>query len=305
MKTPNVKAAVLKDKKPFSVLFISKCFFSLAVAVAFMSCNNNDKLVEQYKSLYEHDSLLAMQTQTDDSTIKGYIHTLNDIQDNLDSITTKEKILSVREQEGNTQGGKALSDIKALDNLIIASNKEITALHAKLKKMGKKDAEMETMIAHMTLQLAQKDSEITMLQGNLAKANSDYREVTRQFNDSITVIQNQNARIASMTNEMNTVYYAVGTMKELKDNKVIDKSGGFAGIGRNAELKPDFNTGYFTKTDLTQLSVIPLNAKFKKLLSNHPSDSYKITGDKKADSLFITDHSSFWSENKYLVIAVK
>jgi hypothetical protein len=274
----------------------------LAFAGVLYSCNN-DQLVQQYKTLHEHDSLTMIQTQTDDSTIKGYIHNLNEIQSNLDEIKAREKILSVEGE--NKSGNKAVADIKALDNLIIKSNKEIAELHSRLRKMNRHDAELDTMIARMTSQLAEKDNEISGLQDNLAKVNTSYKEVTQQFNDSITELQAQDSRIVSMTNTMNTVYYAVGTVRELKDNKVINKAGGLLGIGSTPTLMPDFNSTYFTKSDLTKLDVIPLNAKFKKLLTSHPIESYKITGNKEADSLVITNASSFWSENRYLVVAVR
>jgi hypothetical protein len=275
----------------------------LAFAAIICSCNNSDKLVQQYKDLHIHDSMQMVKTQTDDSTIKGYVNNLNEIQSNLDQIKAREKILSVQSEGGNKN--TAVADIKALDDLIIKSNKQIADLHARMKKMGVKNAGLETMVAHMTAQLSEKDSEIAVLQGNLTKVNKSYVDVTNQFNDSITVLQAQNTRIENITNKMNTVYYAVGTEKELKDNRVITKTGGFIGIGKNSELTPDKNTSYFTKTDLTKLAVIPLNAKFKKLLTTHPAESYKITGDKKADSLVITDQYSFWSEDKFLVVAVK
>lgn len=276
---------------------------AIAVVAIFTSCNNN-QLVQQYKALHEHDSLMVLQTQADDSTIKGYINSMNDIQSNLDEIKSREKILTVKSEE-NKSGNSAVRDIKMLDSLIIASNRNIAALHAKINKMNKKDAGMETMIARMTSQIAAQDTQINELQSNLAKSNESYKQVTQQFNDSLVVLQSRNTSITNLTNTMNTVYYAVGTLKELKDNKVIDKTGGFIGIGRNAQLKPDFNNDYFTKTDLTKLQVIPLNAKFKKLLTTHPADSYKITGNKTADSLWITNQSLFWKENKYLVVAVK
>jgi hypothetical protein len=277
----------------------------LAFAAIMCSCNNSDQLVQQYKQLHEHDSLLSLKTQTDDSTIRGYINSMNEIQSNLDEIKSREKILSVQSNSETGNTNHAVADIKALDNLIIKSNKEIDGLHARMKKMGIKDAGLEAMVAHMTAQLSEKDSEIAVIQGNLSKLNDSYTEVTNQFNDTMKVLQAQDTRIENMTNSMNTVYYAVGTVKELKDNKVITKVGGFAGIGKSTELTPDKNTSYFTKTDLTKLSVIPLNAKFKKLLTTHPAESYKITGDKTADSLLITNASSFWSENKFLVVAVK
>ena len=236
------------------------------------------------------------QTKTDDSTIRGYIRNLNDIQSNLDEIRASEKILSVHGQSENKTGNTTIEDIKAINNLIIKSHREFVALKVKIKKMGVKEKDMETTIARLSTQLTEKDTEIAVLLSSLTKVNNSYKEVTRQFNDSIAVLQNQNTRIEYLINNINTVFYAIGTEKELKDNKVLIKTGGFAGIGKNTELTPDKNTSYFTKTDLTKLSVIPLNAKFKKLLTTHPVESYKITGDKKADSLVITNQTAFWSK---------
>lgn len=279
--------------------------FLLGFAIALSSCNNNNQLVQQYKALHEQDSMLMLQTESDDSTIRGYMHNLNDIQNNLDEIKSREKILTVHGNAENKTGNIAIEDIKAINKLIIKSNREVAALHQEIKKMSVKDADMENTIVIMANELSEKDTEISALLSSLSKVNNSYREVTRQFNDSITVLQNQNARIAYLITGINTVYYAIGTEKELKNNKVITTSGGFAGIGKNTELTPDNNTSYFTKTDLTKLDVIPLKAKFKRLLTTHPAGSYKITGNKTADSLVITNQTSFWSENKYLVIAIK
>ncbi len=299
------KQIALKLSSANKSLFSNKMkwLISVAFATILCSCNNSDKLVQQYKALHEHDSIVALQAQAQDSTIQGYIHYVNEIQSNLDEINARQKMITVEDERKSSN--KAVADIKALDILIIKSNNEIATLKMKMKKMGRKDVEMEAMVSHLTAQLSQKDSEIAALQSNLAKSNESYAAVSKQFDDSIKVLQAKNARIENMTNEMNTVYYAIGTVKELKKNKVITKTGGFIGIAKNTELTPDKNTSYFTKTDLTKLEVIPLNAKFKKLFTTHPASSYKITGNKTADSLLITNPSSFWSEDKYLVVAVK
>lgn len=307
MKTRKINPAnVPAGKRAHAIGRYWKWLGPAALTVALYSCNsNNDQLVQQYKSLHEHDSLMMVKTQSDDSTINGYIHNMNDIQGAIDEIKTREKILSVKDENESGPRNNAVKDIKAIDSLIIKSNREIAALHLRMRKMGRKDAELETMVARMSKQLAQQDTEITVLQNNLAKVNNSYAEVTRQFNDSIIVLQNQNARVTALTTAINTVYYAIGTEKELKANKVITKEGGFIGIGKNTELTPDNNTAYFTKCDLTQLNALSLNAKFKRLLTTHPAGSYKITGNKTADSLIITDKRAFWSEDKYLVVAVK
>jgi len=290
----------MKTKHLISIKLVG----ALGVLAIFSSCNNN-QLVQQYKELHERDSLLVLRTQAEDSTIKGYINNLNEIQNNLDEIKSREKILRVNNQGEYKAGNNAIRDIKMLDSLIIADNKKVAALHEGINKMSKKDEAMETMILRLTSQIAAQDTQINTLQSSLAKANNSYTFIAQQFNDSLIVLQKRNAYIENLTNTMHTVYYAVGTLKELKDNKVIDKTGGFIGIGRNAQLNPDFNSSYFTQTDLTKLNVIPLNAKYKKLLTTHPANSYKITGDKTSDSIWITYQSLFWKDSKYLVVAVK
>jgi len=169
----------------------------LMLAMALWSCNNN-QLVQQYKTLHEHDSLLMVKTMADDSTIKGYVQNLNEIQNNIDEIKKREKIISLhRGETGN--GNSTVADIKMLDSLIIVSNKQITSLHIRVKNLSKRNGEMENMVARMTTQIAQQDTEIGVLQGNLARVNDSYKQITQQFNDTISVLQNQNARIEAMT----------------------------------------------------------------------------------------------------------
>src|SRR6185312_9368857 len=247
---------------------------------------------------------LAAQSQKKDSAISSYITAFNDIQDNLDSIKAKEKIVSAK-TPGEPLSTNAVADIKALDKLIIKNKREINRLEARLKKMNTKDAGLEKMVAKLTKEVTEKDAEIAELQAKLAAANASLATLTQQFNDSVTVINKQRAEINAMRIEVNTVYYAVGTTKELKEKGLIDKKGGVLGIGRTAELNPEVSTSSFTKGDMVTLHTIPLNGSFLKLITNHPASSYKITGSGKSDTLQITDAPSFWSESKYLVITIK
>ena len=117
----------------------------------------------------------------------------------------------------------------------------------------------------------------------------------------MAVISNQHATIA----EQNMVYYAIGTTKELKNKGVIMKQGGVLGVGGTEELKPNTNVTYFTSNDYHNIHTLPLYSKLDKIITTHPNGSYKIAGNKQADSLIITDQKLFWSESKYLVVIVK
>ena len=235
----------------------------------------------------------------------GYIKSFNDIEANLDTVKQKQKMLNISNGENIDQKENVISDIRAIGELMMRNKKEIAALERKLKKSNGKNEELQKMIAHLTEELNEKDAQIAALQSQLAESNASLKDEIQKFNDSMEVVAKQKETISTMTNDMNTVYYAIGTLKELKQKGVITKEGGIAGIGSTVEIKKDFNASYFTKSDMTTLQTLPLYSKFEKVVTNHPTDSYNVTNNNKSDSLIIKDAKSFWSQSKYLVVIVK
>lgn len=261
---------------------------------------------QHLKDITVRDSVLLQETQQRDSAIMAYIHDLNDIEDNLNAIKTKENVITINDEKNanKSQSDVILGDIKSLDALIIKNNREIADLEKKLKSSNKKDVELNRMVQNLTADLNEKIKEVAMLEAGLAKANDSIKLVLGQFRDSLAINSQQRGQINTMRTEMNMVYYAFGTYKELKKQGILVKEGAIIGVGGAPTLKPDFNTGYFTTASIQDLHSIPLYAKFQKVVTNHPATSYKITGNGKADSFVITDPAAFWSTGKYLVILV-
>jgi len=277
-------------------------------ALVMSACNNHEKeQLDKIKALHAQDSTMAAEAKSKDSLITNYVNTMGAIQDNLDSLKVKEHILSMNSPEGNKNARTTiLGDITAIDNAIIADNKQISKLEARLRKMQNNDASLKKMIDNLTKEVAEKDAQITMLQSRLNGVSDSMVTLTHNFNDTIAEIRKDRSTINAMTNQMNTVYYVVGTMKQLKDKGVISKTGGVLGIGRTSELSAKANMAAFTKGDKTQIGDIPLNGKLLKLVTSHPAGSYKINkNDKKTETLSISDATSFWSESKYLVVEIK
>ncbi|MGP8216704.1 MAG: hypothetical protein ACLQQ4_14160 [Bacteroidia bacterium] len=270
--------------------------------ILFFSCNNGDK--EKIKQLSYEDSVLSSKNSAKDSSIMAYVKSFNDIQDNLDSIKAKAKIMSEANEGGNKQD-QIMSDMRSIGDLMLKNKREIAYLQRKLKRANGNNAELQKMITRLSAEITEKDAEIAALQSQLAETNANLKDVINRFNDSMKVISEQKEQITDITTEMNTVYYAIGTAKELKQKGVIKKQGSIAGIGGAEELKKDFNTSYFTKADGSTLSSLKLYSKFVQLVTVHPSGSYTVAGDEKADSIVISDPKAFWSQSKYLVIIVK
>ncbi len=271
---------------------------------ALTACNNsksNEQLLK-IKDLAKADSIKAVQANQKDSLITTYLNDLNEIQENLDRIKDREKIITMKPSENNSADKQSMvAEIKELDDWIVSNDKKMTGLEARLKKMDKKNIKLESLVSHLTKEITDKDEEIATMQAKLSKADDSLRFITARFNDSIIVIKKQRAQMA----KMNTVYYITGTMKQLQEKGVIDKEGGFIGLGRVAELNPDAGSSVFIKANLGNLKGISLHGKFRRFITTHPDKAYRIINNSKADSIVINAPANFWSESKYLVVAVK
>jgi len=285
-------------------------FIFFVALLALSACNNsngNKDELGKLKTQIKQDSVLLVQSKQKDSAIASYVGVMSRIEEKLDSIKIQEKMISTGATPENSAGSETsiLSDIKSIDDLIIKYNKEINHLSASLKKLEKKDANMEGIIADLTKQLNEKEKEVTELQGRLSLTSDSLKVLTSRFNDSLELIKQQRAELYAMTTKQNTVYYVVGTVKQLEKLGAIDKKGGFIGIGKAKELNPNINNEIFTKADKTNLNMIPLNGKFKSFMTEHANGTYNISGGKgKIDTLLILN-PGFWNDSKYAVITIK
>jgi uncharacterized coiled-coil protein SlyX len=185
-------------------------------------------------------------------------------------------------------------------------------LQKKLKASNTKNAELEAMIDNLNKSIVEKDAEIAELKDQLGKLNIKVADLGNQVTTLNTNVESLSAEnkakqqaIDEKTAALNTAYYVIGTTKDLKDKKIIDKTGGFIGIGRTKQVSRDINNSNFTKVDITTFTELPINKKKAVLLSNHPVGSYKLqANDKKVvEKLVILNYTDFWSRSKYLVIS--
>jgi len=278
-----------------------------------MSCNKMKEENARLKA--KNDSLLALGFQKD-TTVMEFVKAFNEIQSNLDSIKMKENIISQ-----NTKGGTEVQtsareqitgDINSIYQLLEKNRAQVASLKKQLKGSNAKTADLEKMIANLEKSIAEKDAEIADLKDQLGKLNIKVADLGKQvtnLNENVDNLSAENKAkqqaIEEKTAALNTAYYVIGTTKELKDKKIIDKTGGFIGIGRAKTVTADFDKTNFTKADITTLTELPINKKKAVLLSNHPTGSYKFEGaDKKSvNKLVILNYTDFWSRSKYLVIA--
>jgi len=113
-----------------------------------------------------------------------------------------------------------------------------------------------------------------------------------------------NAQDVLTTEEMNSVYYAYGSSKELQDNKIIEKKNGFLGMGKKTELTANINDSYFTKINAKKKTKINIEGSDLQFVTYHPRSSYKLEVNGARTTIVILDASQFWKISKYLVVVI-
>ena len=257
---------------------------------------NNPKV----DSLASDNSNLKGELTEKEAALQDFVNGFNDIQSNLDEIKAKEKIVTNVSKDGDVKSkeDQIKNDIQAIYDLMAKNKANISALRNKLKTSNTKIDGLEKMIAGLEAQLSEKDGQINDLKNQLEQKNVELSNLNTNYQS----LQQDNQ---GKVQQLNTAYYIIGTGKELKEYGVTEKEGGFIGLGKKMEVKADFNKDKFTKIDITQVTSIPIGAKKAKLLTTHPSSSYKFTGEKPVKSIDISNVTDFWSASKYLVIVTE
>lgn len=283
--------------KLFKALLLMTC------VTVFFSCNT-DELENKIAELEAEKLESNGQLDDKEELIVEFIGDMNEIQANLATIKERENLMTSHLDKGNvemneTMKDEIMGDIDMINNLLLENKFKMASLHTRLKKSNLKIVELEKMIENMATQLQQKDAEIASLQTQLAEANQQLAVIFEEYNNRLE-------EMGAQEDELNKVFYCYGSEKELKEQGVISKEGGFIGIGKTAKLSDDFNKEYFTQIDKSINTEIDLNVKEVKIITNHPSDSYELVGEEGSYAkIKILNAETFWASSKYLVIVVE
>ncbi len=281
----------------------------IALPLFFASCENK-KQTEQINQLQAEQHRYAKDATSKDSLINDFLLTLNEIEANLAEIRTREKFISEKTEKGKELSKPTReqinSDIRMINELMQQNKNKIAELNRKLKSSNLKIAEFENMVAMTNSTLAERDEEITILKDQLANLNFSMA----LLNDTISAIREDNRSlsqtIVDKVDEMNIAHFIVGNRKDLIEKEILNKAGGFLGIGRTQKIAGDVNMDQFTEVDIRTFRSIPLGVKKATIISTHPAGSYElIEADKKIQELIIKDPNKFWQKSRVLVISTE
>ena len=283
---------------------MKKILFFVACIIGLNACNMTGEKQDAFKQ--ERDSLQRIINEKD-IELDDILTTFNEVQEGIRRINEAEGRVTIA--DGNPESASSKEVIR--DNMefikqAMQQNREMIAqLQDKLNNSSIKNSKMQKTIESLQAQIDVQTARIQELEASLAEKDALIEaqgETIAGLNHNVIALKEENRakaeKMQQQDKDLNTAWFVFGTKSELKEQKILSSGD----VLKNG----DFNTNYFTKIDIRYDKDIKFYSKSAKLLSTHPSGTYKLTKDKQGQyELHITDPKKFWSVSKYLVVLVK
>ena len=279
------------------ILFFAACLFAL------VACDNG-KSSSDMSGAGQQDSLQKVIEQKDNE-INDMMGILNEVEEGFRLINEAENRVSVaKDGEGANRQQRIRENMQFIQQRMAENRELIAKLQKQVKNGSIKSEQLQKTIENLTKELEAKNNQIKDLYAQLEAKDIHIEELDRTvstLNKNVNTLQDDNAKKANTINaqdkQINTAWYVFGTKKELKEQNILVDG---------KVLQGNFNKNYFTKVDIRSLKALKLYSKSAKMLTMHPSSSYKLERDaQKQYVLHITNPQLFWSTSKYLVVQVR
>lgn len=281
----------------------------LAVAILGTACNQREKELEQKVAELEQQNTMK------DQDIDAFLSAMTEIRVNLDSIKELEGIITGRaiNNPENPQNAEddIVDDMMLIYNRLQSTREQLDRLEKKVSQSSIASEKMRELIAKLKQDIKEKDEEIAMLKEGLAEANiyidklmSSVDRLALENERRIKVIEEKNLALQKKEEELQTGYWAVGNVKDLRSKNIIDKEGAFLGLGGVKVVSEDMSLDDLTEINILEVTEIEIGTKKAELITPHPKHTYEFVEDdnKKISKLVIDDPEAFWQNSKVLVI---
>lgn len=262
--------------------------------------NSSEDVNAELIELRKTNRSLQGQLAEKDSSLNESIRIFNEIQENIAAIGLKKNEIHMSSNDPEFQEVdkmEILNQIKEINHLREQNQKKVSQLKKQLSSSEAKVSEFETLVDRLMRQISAQDEEIANLRQEL-------NDLDREYTELFDAYKEQTELALETMKELNEAYFAIGTYKELKENEVVVKEGGFIGLGRSEKLKDGFNKNYFTKIDIFKKTSFQVQASKINMITDHPSASYELKENETSITIEVKEPKEFWKISKYLVIEI-
>ncbi len=272
-------------------------------SLGLFSCGENSSaykaLKAQYDSIAVLEDALSRDLSQTDSLVASVLVNFQDIEsvENMININPRKGELRKSERE------RIKDNMMLIGEKLRANGETLEALSKKLTESEQGNKAMRKTLYALKETIKHQKEKVTQLEEALRKRNIIIGELDAMVNGLNRDVEALSDRTEAQQRELeeqearlNTVRYCIGTKRDLKDMKVLN---------RGRIQTENANDSYFTKADLRELNQVLTYSKDAKVLTLHPKSSYSWLLDKENNMVLnIKDTSKFWSSSKVLVIQV-
>ncbi len=277
-------------------------FLFIATAAFFASCTDGPKKSDLITA---NDSLRNV-IASRDAALDEMISAINVVEEGFKAISEAQGRINL--DAATTEQSKVSSlqkSIKFISETLQRNKQRIAELEEKLLNSQSLSKQLRSMVEKLKSELQEKNKQIAALQQELSQKNIHIDELDKSVQELNTNVNELSATkaanektISEQDAALNAVWYAIGTKRELKEQKILD--------GKKVLREAGANMSYFTKADKRNLSTVETHSKSAKILTTHPEGSYKLErNSEKKYVLTIVNADDFWSVSKYLIIQVR
>ncbi|MBE0639757.1 MAG: hypothetical protein IH598_14660 [Bacteroidales bacterium] len=282
----------------------------IAVALLLMTFVVSSCQRKEVDRLKQENEKLQLTVQQREDDINSMISILNEIEENLTNVRAREerllKISSTTENKTN-KVDDIKQEIMAIDELMRKNRENLELLSQRLKTTTGENQQLEKMIANLNSVVESKDLEIQTLLADMEDMNLQINDLYSTVTDLKVDQAEKEITIDQQDKALHRGYYLIGLRKEMREQGILIRSGGFLGLGKVDKLADNLDPSQFTMIDIRENTVFPIDAEKINLLTVHPSDSYLIRNSedgKRVTSFEITRVEDFWKASRFLVLSL-
>jgi len=280
---------------------------SVALGLALISVLLLGATAVSYTKYRKSQADYAQATANQESMRQRYDRAVGEIvaiQDSLNAITPGGEPAQgdVELQGPGTLHDKVLSRIATLKSSIERTKGRIEDLDARLKHSGVRIAGLQKLIAGLRQSAADKEARLAELSTQVGTLRTQVTGLSFEIQGQQEALAQKQQELEQKQRELATIYYAIGTKKELASSGVVEGKGGVLGLGKSLKPSGQFEENAFTALNTDQENVIRIPSKKAKVLSAQPASSYALQpAGKDMMELRILDRTEF-RKIKHLVI---
>ena len=229
--------------------------------------------------------------------------TIGEIQSTLDSID--EDLMGQLSVAGETPGAspedrksRIVNTLSTMRTQLEEGKAKIARLEKDLSQSNRQVAGLQDILSKLRASVAEKEKIVANLQSELGiisqTLDTERKLSAEEIKKREGQISEKQGQIEQMDKDINTMYYAIGTRKELQEKGIIDRTGGILGMGKVSVISKKSNLDHYTMINLLQTNTITFSAKKRySVLSGQNASSYKVEKNGNNYTLQISNPETF------------